>query len=112
MMYKSEKNLEDRDLKKQKIQQLEQEKRQKIYKLNEKYKLMDKLKEENQKEWDTYKQEIKDKNMFKQIEHQENYLRLKKGKSAFKQYLVDKILEKAERGSAVKMRRTFQGQNA
>jgi hypothetical protein len=68
---------------------------------------MDKLKEENQKEWDTYKQEIKDKNMFKQIEHQENYLRLKKGKSAFKQYLVDKILEKAERGSAVKMRRTF-----
>jgi len=47
----------------------------------------------------------KENNMFKVLDQQENARRLKRGQSAYKRHLIEKLIEKGDRGKEIQSRR-------
>ena len=47
----------------------------------------------------------KENNMFRQLDHQENLKKLKRGQSAYKRHLVERLIEKGDRAKDVAQRR-------
>ena len=47
----------------------------------------------------------KEINMFRQIDHHENIKKLKRGQSAYKRHLIERLIEKGDRAKDIAYRR-------
>lgn len=47
----------------------------------------------------------KENNMYRVLEHQENLKRLRRGQSAYKRHLIERLMEKGDRGKDIQQRR-------
>ena len=52
-----------------------------------------------------FRSALKETNVFKQLDHEENMKKVRKGQSAYKQLLVDRIMEKSNRGKDISDRK-------
>lgn len=59
-----------------------------------------------------YKQDLRDLNLFKHLDNNDNLKRLNRARSAYKNKLVDKILEKGSRASRINESKTIVSQMA
>ena len=54
----------------------------------------------------------KENNMFRQLDHQENLKKLRRGQSAYKRHLIEKLIEKGDRAKDIAIRRNRQSDMA
>ena len=86
---------------KSKIQDLANERKYKIQKLDEKFSKGSEKVVNLRQNGQEFMNLRKENNMFKVLDHQENMKRLKRGQSAYKRHLIERLLEKGDRGKDI-----------
>lgn len=73
--------------------------------LQKKFDKIDQSKKNLEKSQIDYMSAKREENMFRRLDHGEKFKRVKRGQSAYKRHLVEKILEKGNRGRDVSDRK-------
>ena len=111
-LFETEKRLEKEEQKKFKLKELQNVNLDRDRKLKEKFKTMDKGKININKSMVVFQKVLKEQHLFKKMDADENIEKLKRGHSAYKVQLVEKLLEKGMRAREISSRKINQTQMA